>query len=222
MDTHEITVEVTDPTQTKPIPVGKQWSGEPRDDFFRFLYYTSTSGIWQSVWMEPLVEDSIDNIIIEPNIDTASIQVIIKTSTGQHQDMDIEILEDNTFVVQTKVMANQETKIHLTPDFQTWTPEDPFLYDVNIKTASGDCVSSYFGMRKIEIRQEDDFQQVFLNNKKLEFQIGLLDQGYWPDGLLTAPTEEALKWDIEMSKKMGFNMIRKHIKIESRQGQYSV
>ena len=215
-DTHEIMLEVTDPTQTRPIPVGKQWAGEPRDDFMRFIFYTSTSGVWQSVWMEPLVDGAIEKISFTPNIDNASVKVMINTNSGEQEDMDIEILEGSTLIQKSTVKSNKEIDISLGPNFKTWSPDDPFLYDVIIKSPSGDSVKSYFGMRKIEIRKEGNFQRVFLNNKKLEFQVGLLDQGYWPDGLLTPPTEEAMKWDIEMSKRMGYNMIRKHIKLESR------
>lgn len=219
---HEIMLEVTDPTQTRPIPVGKQWSGEPRDDFMRFIFYTSTSGVWQSVWMEPLVDGAIENVSFNPNVDSASVQVIINTNTGNQEDMTIEIHDGNTLIQKSTVKSNEEIDLSLGPNFKTWSPEDPFLYDVNIRTPSGDLVKSYFGMRKIEIRREGDFQRVFLNNKKLEFQVGLLDQGYWPDGLLTPPTEEAMRWDIEMSKQMGYNMIRKHIKLESRCGTANI
>ena len=214
---HEIMLEVTDPTQTRPIPVGKQWSGEPREDFMRFIFYTSTSGVWQSVWMEPLVDGAVEKVSYNPNIDRASVKVSISTNTGAQEDMDIEIHDGSTLIQKSTIKSNEEMELTLGPNFKTWSPEDPFLYDVIIKTSSGDCVKSYFGMRKIEMRPEGDFQRVFLNNKKLEFQIGLLDQGYWPDGLMTPPTEEAMKWDIEMTKRMGYNMIRKHIKLESRQ-----
>ena len=209
-------LEVRDPTQTQPIPVGKQWSGEPRDDFMRFIFYTSTSGVWQSVWMEPLVEGAVEKISFNPNIDRSSVTVFISTNTAKHEDLVLEIRDDKTLIQKSTVKANEECEISLGPEFKTWSPEDPFLYDVTIKTPSGDSVHSYFGMRKIEIRKEGDFQRVYLNNKRLECQVGLLDQGYWPDGLLTPPTEEAIKWDIEMTKRMGFNMIRKHIKLESR------
>ena len=92
---------------------------------------------------------------------------------------------------------------------------NPFLYNIEIKLKDGDEVKSYFGMRRIEIRQVGQFQRISLNNEFLPFQLGTLDQEYWPDGLLTPPTEEALKWDLEQTKILYFNMVRKHIKIES-------
>ena len=254
-DANEIIVEVTDPTQTEAIPVGKQWAGEssithlhlfvtsnfclfyhyeekpvifyfviyliiigePREDFYKFIYYTPTSGIWQSVWMEPLEEDSVEDINIVPDVDNGTITVSVTTSIHNKEDLlNLEILDGDEKVVNTKIKANAEVELSLGENFKTWSPASPHLYDLIVTLPSGDRVKTYVGMRKIEMKRVGRFQKVFLNNKELDFQIGLLDQGYWPDGILTAPTDEALKWDIEQTKNMGFNMIRKHIKVEPK------
>ena len=191
--------------------------GKPRDDFYKFIYYTPTSGIWQSVWLEPLENDSVEEMDIVPNIDNGTIMVRVTTSSGDKEDLlNLEIFDGVDKVMDTKIKANAKVELSLGENFKTWSPGCPHLYDLTVKLASGDRVKTYFGMRKVEMKKVGKFQRVFLNNEELEFQIGLLDQGYWPDGILTAPTDEALKWDIEQTKKMGFNMIRKHIKIEPK------
>ena len=195
----------------------KKFAGKHRDDFLRFIFYISTSGIWQAVWVEPLPEEYVETIDMTPSVDDNTLEVRIVTSSGTKTLVDIEIQGEGSQVLKTKVEANTNSQtIHLPKDMKLWSPDSPYLYDVFLELESGDKVKTYFGMRKIEIRQEGNFQKVFLNNKPLKFQIGLLDQGYWPDGLLTAPCDEALKWDIEQTKMMGYNMIRKHIKIESK------
>ena len=158
-----------------------------------------------------------------PSVNDNTLEVRIVTSTGTKTLVDIEIQGEGSQVIKTKVEANSNSQtIHLPKDMKLWSPDSPYLYDVFLELESGDKVKTYFGMRKIEIRQEGNFQKVWLNNKPLKFQIGLLDQGYWPDGLLTAPCDEALKWDIEQTKMMGYNMIRKHIKIESKRYLYII
>jgi len=220
-DANEIIVEVTDPTQSEAIPVGKQWAGEPREDFYKFIYYTPTSGIWQSVWMEPLEEDSVEDINIVPDVDNGTITLSVTTSIRNKEDLlNLEILDGDEKVVNTKIKANAKVELSLGENFKTWSPASPHLYDLIVTLPSGDRVKTYVGMRKIEMKKVGRFQKVFLNNKELDFQIGLLDQGYWPDGILTAPTDDALKWDIEQTKNMGFNMIRKHIKVEPKRWYY--
>ena len=126
-------------------------------------------------------------------------------------------------LVKTTLTTNEDHQVDLGPDLKEWSPDSPFLYDLEISLQSGDTVGSYFGWRKIEMRKVGDFQRIFLNNKELRFQVGPLDQGYWPDGVLTPPTEEALKWDLQQIKEMGFNMVRWDIasqKFYSRLTQY--
>ena len=183
---------------------------------YTFFFYTPTSGIWQSVWLEPLEDDFVEEIDIVSNVDNGTITVTVVTSCGNKDLMNLEIVDGDQKVLSTKIKANEKVELCIGKKFKTWSPDSPHLYDLTVSLSSGDRVKTYFGMRKIEMKKMGKFQRVFLNNQELEFQIGLLDQGYWPDGILTAPTDEALKWDIEQTKKMGFNMIRKHIKIEPK------
>ena len=209
---------VTDPTQTQAIAVGKQWSGEPREDMLRFIMYTSTSGIWQTVWLEPLVEEEVvEGLQLETDVDTRELRLKVITTSRETGEARLLIEDEGRTVAEARIETNKTENISLGSAIKTWSPEQPFLYDVKITlAASGDSVTSYFGMRKVEMRAEKDVQQFYLNNQLVPFQVGPLDQGYWPDGILTPPSEEALKWDLEQTKLMGFNMVRKHIKLESR------
>ena len=213
---------VTDPTQTQPIPVGKQWSGEPRGDLLQFIMYTSTSGIWQTVWLEPVVEEEVvETLQVETDLDNRELRLTVITTSGQAGQARVLIEAEGQTVAEASIETNRTAKISLGSVIKTWSPQQPFLYDMKVTlTASGDSVTSYFGMRKVEIRSERNVQQFYLNNQRVPFQVGPLDQGYWPDGILTPPSEEALKWDLEQTKLMGFNMVRKHIKIESRRWYY--
>ena len=217
-DTQEVVVVVSDPTQTEAIPVGKQWSGEPREDLLRFIMYTATSGIWQTVWLEPVVEEEVvERLQVETDVDTRELRLTVITTSGEAGEARVLIEDEGQMVAEATIQTNRPENISLGSVIKTWSPERPFLYDMKITlVASGDSVTSYFGMRKVELRKEGDVQKFYLNNQLVPFQVGPLDQGYWPDGILTPPCEEALKWDLEQTKLMGFNMVRKHIKIESR------
>ena len=154
---------------------------------------------------------------METDVDTRELRLTVITTSGEAGEARVLIEAGGQTVAEANIETNKAENISLSPAMKTWSPEQPFLYDLKITlAASGDSVTSYFGMRKVEIRKENNFQQFYLNNQLLPFQVGPLDQGYWPDGILTPPCEEALKWDLEQTKLMGFNMVRKHIKIESR------
>ena len=198
--------------------MGKQWNGGARD--MQFIFYTPTSGIWQTVWIEPVEKEAVESVKVVPDIDKGVVGIIVNTTTGEKDDIEITVMDRENVVVKKSVTANTEGMIELGSNLKLWSPQDPFLYDMEITLSSGDRVKSYFGMRKIEMRKVGKFQRIFLNNKLLPFQLGPLDQGYWPDGILTPPTEEALKWDLEQTKILGFNMVRKHIKIESARWYY--
>ena len=214
----EVLVLVSDPTQTQPIPVGKQWSGEPREDMLRFIMYTATSGIWQTVWLEPVPEEeAVERLQVETEVDTGELRLTVITTSGQAGEARVVIEDEGRVVAEANIQTNKPENISLGSAMKTWSPDQPFLYDMKISLpVSGDSVTSYFGMRKVEIRKENNVQRFYLNNQLVPFQVGPLDQGYWPDGILTPPSEEALKWDLEQTKLMGFNMVRKHIKLESR------
>lgn len=179
--------------------------------------YKSVTGIWQTVWLEPVPKTSISSIKIIPDIDKSILKLIVNTE-GDATGLSVAVkVKDGTKIIQSKTgKSNIELSISV-PDEKLWSPDQPFLYDLGISLMKGntiiDAVSSYFGMRKISVEDQDGFKKLFLNNKFL-FEIGPLDQGFWPDGGYTAPTDEALKYDLQMTKNFGLNMVRKHIKVE--------
>ena len=202
--TNVLQVEVADPSNQGVGAKGKQ------NESPNTIWYTPQSGIWGTVWMESVSVDYISDLKITTDIDNDTV-TIIPTTTAK--DFTIEIYDSGKQIIKTK-----ETTIKLT-DYELWSPENPKLYDVIIKTKN-DKVESYFGMRKFGIGvDEHNIKRLFLNNKPY-FHNGVLDQGYWSDGMLTPPTDEALLYDIKMLKDMGFNMIRKHIKIEPLRWYY--
>ena len=211
---------VTDPTQTQAVALGKQWSGEGREDMLRFIMYTPTSGIWQTVWLEPVEEEAVERLQVRTDVDNHLLRLEVITTSREESRATIVIQDEGDTVIETEVITNKSEEIVLGETVKTWSPDQPFLYDLRVSLASGDSVTAYFGVRKVEMRSENSRQRFYLNNKQVPFQVGPLDQGYWPDGILTAPSDQALKWDLEQTKLMGFNMVRKHIKIESRRWYY--
>jgi hypothetical protein len=179
------------------------------------IRYTSTSGIWQTVWLEKVPEHYISKLKIVPDIDSDTVSVTVYALEG---DVKVSVLDGAQTLASAegKSLAPIVLKI---PQAKLWSPESPFLYDLDIRLGN-DVVKSYFGMRKISVgKDEKGILRPLLNNVYVHFH-GPLDQGYWPDGIYTAPTDEALKYDIEMTKKFGFNMTRKHIKVEPARWYY--
>ena len=153
------------------------------------------------------------------------LQLRVVVEGGEASQAEVEVLEEvegeQQVVVRKVVTTNTDENIELGPTVKLWSPDSPALYDLKIRLVqSGDQVGSYFGMRKIETRKVGKFQRIFLNNAELRFQLGVLDQGYWPDGLLTPPSEAGLVWDLNQAKKLGLNLVRKHIKLESSRWYY--
>jgi beta-galactosidase/beta-glucuronidase len=187
------------------------------------MFYTAQSGIWQTVWMEWVPDLYITALKITPLVEESAIQVVIDLNDDFNPEKVVDILfqvdiYDKQQVIQSMVSRFPVMKIPM-KKFEFWSPENPYLYNMVI-TAGEDKVDSYFAMRKIEIKKDqNNISRIFLNNEPY-FQNGLLDQGYWPDGLYTAPSDEAFIFDIEQAKKLGFNMIRKHIKIEPLRWYY--
>lgn len=180
------------------------------------MFYTAQSGIWQTVWMEEVPEQYIESVKITPLYDEEKVEVIVKAAESNNVKIKVFSAEDDEAEVTGK--ANLPIIIPV-ENMHSWSPEDPFLYDVNIEMEK-DKVESYFAMRKISVsKDKNGIAKVYLNNQPY-FQNGLLDQGYWSDGLYTAPTDEALIFDIQEMKRLGFNMIRKHIKIEPQRWYY--
>ncbi len=208
----EMIVRVWDPTNEGPQPRGKQVN-EPKG-----IWYTPVTGIWQTVWLEPVNEKRIESLGMLPDIDHNTITITPKTIGTSYGDIvEVMVMDGASTIATAKSAIGQPLEITLNNP-KLWSPESPFLYDIEIKLMANekvtDEVKSYVGMRKINMKRDDfGIIRMQLNNKDY-FQYGTLDQGWWPDGLYTAPTDEALAYDIEKTKEYGFNMIRKHVKVE--------
>ena len=214
----ELEVKVWDPTDEGPQPRGKQVK-RPNG-----IWYTPVTGIWQTVWLEAVPKTYISFTRQTPDIDKQT--VIVHTNIENLQSGDqvkISVWDGVNKIAEQTVSGNVDAIVAVSNP-KLWFPENPFLYDLKIslvrKGKITDEVKSYFAMRKISMKQDGNGVQRMLLNNKFVFQYGPLDQGWWPDGLYTAPTEEALSFDIYKTKEMGFNMIRKHVKVEPARWYY--
>jgi beta-galactosidase/beta-glucuronidase len=243
---NEIVVSVWDPTDGGPQPRGKQVR-KPGG-----IWYTPTSGIWQTVWLEPVDDSYLQGIRINPDFDANVIEIELSAASATGEaTFSVQVLDGgaitetadvvlrNAFVPLRKPGESKKIFLPGQPaaagpirarlqlrlrNAKPWTPEKPFLYGLRIllkqDNKTVDRVQSYFAMRKISTARDDKGRlRIQLNNTNY-FQIGPLDQGFWPDGLYTAPTDEALRYDIKMTKKLGFNMARKHVKVEPERWYY--
>lgn len=214
----QVTVSVWDPSSKGFQPRGKQ-SLNPHG-----IWYTASSGIWQTVWLEPVSQVAVKDLKMVPDIDNKTLQLQVNANTtSAHYEVQAVASFDGKNVATTKGALGEKLTLPVN-DMKLWSPQHPFLYDLKVTVYKEgekiDEVQSYFGMRKISLgKDEEGITRLFLNNKPL-FQFGPLDQGYWPDGLYTAPTDEAMKFDILKTKAWGFNMIRKHVKVEPRRWYY--
>lgn len=217
-----IYVKVIDNTDENAQPVGKQrrYPNGGGD-----IFYTSTSGIWQTVWLEPVEQTHIADVRTTPDVDNSTLTFDIAINGTPTGNLTVVLKDGNNVVAEKSVPATASTRVQIpVASPKLWSPVKPNLYDVEITLADGnatiDKADSYAALRKISYRKDDaGFWRLQLNNQDL-FQFGPLDQGYWPDGLLTAPTDEALRYDIEKTKEWGFNMIRKHMKVEPARWYY--
>ncbi|BCB76133.1 glycoside hydrolase [Phytohabitans flavus] len=219
--TNEVVVKVWDPSDTRQNgslpPIGKQ-TKTPNG-----IFYTPSSGIWQTVWLEPTPVSSISSVDLNPNLSNNTIRVRVFTRgdvTG-HSVL-AEALNGGT-VVGSATGGFAEFAVPV-PNARRWTPDDPFLYNlrVTLRNASGaqvDQTTHYFGMRQVSVGMVNGVLRPLLNGQFV-FQTGTLDQGYWPDGVYTAPTDAALAFDLQKHKDLGFNMVRKHIKVEPQRWFY--
>lgn len=180
------------------------------------MFYTAQSGIWQTVWAEWVSENYIKSLKITPLYDENSVKLTINMNTKVKKIINIFFKGKLLKTVNTD---KKTIKIYLGNNIYSWTPETPNLYDIEI-IAGTDKVFSYFAMRKYSIGENEKGQKILMLNNKLYYQHGILDQGYWPDGLMTPPSDEAFIYDIKTMKQLGFNMIRKHIKIEPLRWYY--
>lgn len=206
-------VKVWDPTDKGYQPRGKQVS-RPEG-----IWYTPVTGIWQTVWLEPVSESYIQDLRITPDIDNSllSLKALVKDATSKDL-VEVKVFDGQQLVAQGKSINGECVQVAMPENAKLWSPESPFLYTLKVSLKQNgklvDEVSSYAAMRKYSSKRDaNGIVRLELNNKPL-FQFGPLDQGWWPDGLYTAPTDEALLYDIQKTKDFGFNMIRKHIKIE--------
>ena len=205
---HILKVKVLDATDKSWQPRGKQVS-RPEG-----IWYTPVTGIWQTVWLEPVAETYVKSYLAVPDIDKSEVKVTVDAQLKEGEICKVALLQDGKVVATGDGL---ETVLKV-PEMKLWSPESPALYDINITIASKgkavDNVKGYTAMRKIShAKDESGFYRTYLNNQPI-FQFGTLDQGWWPDGLYTAPCDEALMFDIVKTKEMGFNMIRKHVKVE--------
>ncbi len=225
----ELIVRVFDPTDKGTQPRGKQVNNPGG------IFYTPTTGIWQTVWLEPVPETRIERPEDRPTSMPAghaspscfaerlplTSRLQGETVVGAAVPSDGHRLSPGKF----RPFGIRAAELSAVPDApRLWTPETPFLYDLKVEIKDGDkvvdSVRSYFGMRKIEVAKDDrGVNRIKLNGKPI-FMVGPLDQGFWPDGLYTAPTDEALRYDVEVTKKLGFNMTRKHVKVEPDRWYY--
>ena len=210
---NSLRVRVWDPTDKGPQPRGKQVS-RPSG-----IWYTPVSGIWQTVWMEPVHSAHIEHLRITPDIDRHLLKIDVQTTNpGSNDLLEAKVYDGTQLIASSQSINAQPLVVEMPSSAKLWSPDSPFLYTLKVALKRDhkvvDEVDSYAAMRKFSTRRDKEgIVRIELNNQAL-FQYGPLDQGWWPDGLYTAPTDEALKYDIVQTKKLGFNMIRKHIKVE--------
>ena len=221
-------VKVMDATDNGFQPRGKQCIIK------RSIWYTPVSGIWQTVWLEPVAPAHIENYYVVSDVDKSTMTFEVAAQTAEGDIVKVAVLEGgegysaekpSQTIVAEAVVENGKAVVNI-PEMKTWSPDSPYLYGVKVsverKGKVVDSVDGYTAMRKISIVNDNTpnrYKRMALNNEAL-FHFGPLDQGWWPDGLYTAPTDEALEFDIIKTKEMGFNMIRKHIKVEPARWYY--
>ena len=223
----QMLVSVKDPTDSNWQPRGKQVN-QPKG-----IWYTPTTGIWQTVWLEVVPETHIESIQITPNVDQSQVEVVVSVSAPRADGeyfgaVSIHVMDEGggrggVSLHNNDGKSGKNTHIVRITNPKLWSPESPFLYGIKVEilgTGVKDEVTSYFGMRKISLRQDEAGATRMMLNGEPVFQYGPLDQGFWPDGLYTAPTDEALRFDLEVTKKLGFNMVRKHVKVEPARWYY--
>lgn len=208
-DVNRLRVQVTDASDQGQEPYGKQRVRRGG------IWYTGQSGIWQTVWMESVPEVSVSGLKITPKYNESQVEIGVDL-TGE-APVCVKVLDGETPVAETKAVDGKAV-LDL-PGFHPWSCEDPFLYRVIVE-AGEDRVESYFGMRVFGVMRGNHGRKVLTLNGKPIFHHGLLDQGYWSDGMYTPPCDEAMVWEIRRLKELGFNMLRKHIKIEPLRWYY--
>ena len=213
----EITVEVYDPTNDSGKPRGKQ------SLVGNGVMYSPTSGIWQTVWLEPVAETHIAALKIVPDLDAGCLRLTVTGNRSGPVTVEAVASDGGKQVAEIRGAVGGELVLPI-PQPKLWAPGSPHLYDLQVSLKSEgkvvDAVTSYFGMRKIALGKDEKGTTRMMLNGQPVFQVGPLDQGFWPDGIYTAPTDEALRFDIEETLRLGFNCTRKHIKVEPERWYY--
>ncbi|MFD5112916.1 LamG-like jellyroll fold domain-containing protein [Streptomyces sp. NPDC058220] len=212
----EIIVAVTDVTGPNQ-PKGKQ-STNPGG-----IVYTPSSGIWQTVWMEPVAPAAVDSLTTTPDIDKGTLALTVNSADASAGARITAVARDKKGKAVGTVTGPANRALTLpVKDQHLWSPDDPYLYDLEVSLTDGrskDSVDSYFGMRSLSVEKVGGYQKLVLNGKPF-FSLAMLDQGFWPDGLYTQPSDAALTFDLKAQKDLGFNAVRKHIKVESPRWYY--
>jgi beta-galactosidase/beta-glucuronidase len=208
----KLVVKVWDPTNDGYQPRGKQVNNPEG------IWYTPVSGIWQTVWLEPVAKKHIVSVVPVADIDAQQLSVTVDVANASYGDIvEVTVKDAGKTVATAKAAAGQPIDLPIR-DMKLWSPETPFLYDLETTLYENgkrqDKVTGYAAMRKISVKSDKNGMLRMQLNNEAYFQLGPLDQGWWPDGLYTAPTDEALLYDIQKTKDFGFNMIRKHVKVE--------
>lgn len=205
--TQDLVVAVSDPTDHGPQPRGKQVL-KPQG-----IWYTAVTGIWQTVWLEPVPANHITDLLAVPDIDASTVTITTTVASHTGATVTARIAVPGAPTITARGTVDAPLVVHL-PHAHLWSPADPYLYHFSLALSTGDAVESYFGMRKISVGPDSaGVERLQLNNLPL-FEFGTLDQGWWPDGLYTAPTNSALLSDLITLKHLGFNLVRKHVKVE--------
>lgn len=214
---NEIVVGFFDPIGGAGEPVGKQITGAPRG-----IYHTASSGIWQTVWLEPVSADHITALNLVPEPSHGRLELTASTATSAPAQLLVQALAGRRVVASAAGPAQQPLMLRIR-HARLWSPSRPYLYGLRIRLLTGttplDDVQSYFGMRSIRLGRAGGATRILLNGKFL-FETGALDQGYWPDGLYTAPTDAAMRFDILAAKRLGYNMLREHQKVQADRWYY--
>jgi hypothetical protein len=214
----ELIVGVYDPTDSGTQPRGKQVR-KPHS-----IWYTPTTGIWQTVWLEPVADAHVTSLRIVPDLKAGLVRVTVNgTAAAEDHTVRLVALSGNDRVAAGTGVMGQTIELDI-PDAHPWSPADPFLYGLKVSIGDADreadMVDSYFGLRDVSIgKSAQGLTRIMLNGSFL-FQYGPLDQGFWPDGLYTAPSDAAQRYDLEVTKRLGFNMVRKHVKVEPDRWYY--
>ena len=209
---NDLVVKVWDPSDRGEQPRGKQIANP------HGIWYTPVTGIWQTVWLEPVATQYITNLKTTPDIDNNSVKVEVAANTTSADKVEVKVFDGKNIVAKGAALNGVPVELAMPANAKLWSPDSPFLYNMEVTLYKDgkaiDQVKSYTAMRKYSIRKgQNGITRLQLNNKDY-FQFGPLDQGWWPDGLYTAPTDEALVYDLKKTKDFGYNMVRKHVKVE--------